>query len=275
MTAEERFGDDGPIVGVAWLREHLGDPGVRVIDARPLGPYADAHIPGALHLDLYAIEVRSSDEIEVDRFVAETDAALRRLGVRAGDRVIFYEEFAGTSAARGVWLLDYLGHGGGAMLDGGLRSWTGAGGPLTQEVPESIPSDFRAVPVPALLPTADEIRVAIDAGAPPVLLDTRTEAEHAAGTIPGSVHVEWVDHLNPDGTLKSPNMLRSLYARAGLSPQRDRPVIAYCASGFRAAHTYVVLRALGFPNVANYAPSWGEWSRRADLPVVIPMMAGE
>ncbi len=269
MDGEERWAESGPVVSVAWLRDHLGDAGVRVIDARSAASYAAAHLPGALNLNLYALKVRRSDEAEVGRFIADAEAALRRLGVQSGERVVFYEDLAGASAARGVWLLDYLGHGGGAMLDGGLHAWVAADGPLTQDVPKPAPSDFRAVPDPTLFATADEIRAAIEAGASPTLLDTRNEAEHTEGAIPGSVHVEWTHHLNPDGTLRSPTTLMRLYAEAGLPPEPDHPVIAYCASGFRAAHAYVVLRALGYANVANYAPSWGEWGRRPDLPVAV------
>ena len=48
-----------------------------------------------------------------------------------------------------------------------------------------------------------------------------------------------------------------------------REVVTYCASGYRAARTYVVLRALGYPGVRNYAASWNEWGWHADLPVDI------
>ncbi len=269
VEGEERWAESGPVVSVAWLRDCLEEPGVRVIDARPAASYAAAHLPGALNLDLYALQVRRSDAVELERFVANAEVALRRLGVRSGERVIFYEDVAGSIAARGVWLLDYLGHGGGAMLDGGLHAWVAADGPLTQDVPSPAPSDFRAVPDPALLATADEIQAALETDAAPTLLDTWNDAEHTAGAIPGSVHVEWIHHLNPDGTLRSPTTLRRLYAEAGLPPRADHPVVAYCASGFRAAHAYVVLRTLGYENVANYAPSWGEWGRRHDLPVAV------
>ncbi len=46
-------------------------------------------------------------------------------------------------------------------------------------------------------------------------------------------------------------------------------MVTFCASGYRAAHAYVALRALGVPAM-NYAPSWNEWSRRGDLPIVRP-----
>jgi thiosulfate/3-mercaptopyruvate sulfurtransferase len=59
--------------------------------------------------------------------------------------------------------------------------------------------------------------------------------------------------------------LESLYAHAGL--EKETPVASYCAAGIRAANTYVVLKALGYDDVRNYAPSWGEWGTRPDTPV--------
>ena len=46
----------------------------------------------------------------------------------------------------------------------------------------------------------------------------------------------------------------------GVYPSHE--VVAYCRSGMRAAHTYVVLRHAGFPRVRLYDGSWQEWSMR-------------
>ena len=102
------------------------------------------------------------------------------------------------------------------------------------------------------------------------VLDTRAGMEYASGTIPTSVHLEWTANLDASGALRPPEELLPLYAEAGLDPQDERPVVTFCGSGYRAAQSYVVLKALGFPHVSNYAPSWGEWGRRPDLPTEQP-----
>ena len=47
----------------------------------------------------------------------------------------------------------------------------------------------------------------------------------------------------------------------------DREVVTYCQGGYRAAHSYLALRLLGYPRVRNYVGSWKEWGDRDELPI--------
>ena len=82
------------------------------------------------------------------------------------------------------------------------------------------------------------------------------------------MHLEWTQNLSPDGTYKSVDDLRAMYAALGVTP--DREVVTYCQGGYRAAHTYLALRLLGFPRVRAYTGSWKEWGDRDDLPIDHP-----
>ena len=82
------------------------------------------------------------------------------------------------------------------------------------------------------------------------------------------MHVEWKNNLGPDGSFKSPGELKAMYESAGITP--DREVVTYCQGGYRAAHSYVALRLIGFPRVRNYIGSWKEWGDRLDLPIQHP-----
>ena len=66
------------------------------------------------------------------------------------------------------------------------------------------------------------------------LVDVRTAAEHAGGSLPGSLNLQH-DRVHT-GVEKL---------------DRSKPVIVYCASGARSAHAKSVLESLGFNHVHN------------------------
>jgi thiosulfate/3-mercaptopyruvate sulfurtransferase len=109
-----------------------------------------------------------------------------------------------------------------------------------------------------------------------VILDTRRITEYLgqekrtkrSGTIPGSVYLEWTNHLDGAGRVRNADELRALFAQHGITP--DKEIIPFCGGGYRSAHAYLVLTMLGYPRVRNYLGSWGEWGNRDDTPIVVP-----
>ena len=255
------------IVSVEWLANHAGDDTV-VVDVRPEEQYNAAHIPGARNVDIYPYKILDSDQEAIDQWIETMQGVFRNLGVHSGDHVVFYEDISGTSAARGVWLMELLSIGHGSMLDGGLMAWHAEGKPLSNDPVSVEPSNLEVRLDTGAFATAPEIMREIEQPSGACIIDTRNLLEWKRGTIPSARHIEWASHLHQNGKFKPMDELRVLYDDLGAAPGDG--IITFCASGYRAAHTWLVLSELGYDNVKNYAPSWGEWGHRADVPVEHP-----
>src|SRR5690606_39248776 len=89
-----------------------------------------------------------------------------------------------------------------------------------------------------------------------------------AGHIPGAVNVPWGTIVNEDGTFKSPDEIREIYAAVGIDG--SKPIITYCRIGERSSHTWFALsRILGY-DVKNYDGSWTETGHSVGVPVDHP-----
>jgi len=263
------------LVTPRWLYEHQEDPGLLLIDTRPRTDYEQEHITGALHHDPYPYHVTDTSPQGVTGFEKQMEEIFGRLGLCPENTVVFYEEVSGMRAARGLWVLEYLGHSRVKLLDGGLAAWKAQEFPVSRELPKPRTGDFKPQPQEPLLATYRDF---LDRLHKPgvVFLDVRRESEYRGievrsargGTIPGSIHLEWTQNLDGEGAFKSAAELRPMYEARGVTP--DKEILVYCHGGYRSANTYLALKLLGYPRVRNYLGSWGEWGNRPDLPIEIP-----
>jgi thiosulfate/3-mercaptopyruvate sulfurtransferase len=243
-----------------------------VIDARRADEFARGQIAGAVHLDLWGVSLIDTSEAPLRAFMWMIAHLFALRGVTPERPVVVYEADSGLRAARIFWFLEYLGHPGVRVLDGGMRAWTAAGAAVATDPVTPSPTDWQPTADPSRLATWQDVAARLgDRGT--VIVDTRSDDEHAGrlvrarrgGAIPGAIHLEWTRNLTPDGLFRPTADLGSMYEAAGVTPDRD--VVTYCQGGYRAAHTYLALRLLGFPRVRNYTGSWKEWGDREDLPI--------
>jgi sulfur-carrier protein adenylyltransferase/sulfurtransferase len=94
----------------------------------------------------------------------------------------------------------------------------------------------------------------LDSDDAPLFLDVREQDEWDQGIIPGALHI-------PRGYIEQ--------RVEGLLPDRDHPIVVYCAGGSRSAFATKTLEELGYENVVNLAGGFTDWKRngfRTELP---------
>jgi thiosulfate/3-mercaptopyruvate sulfurtransferase len=246
-----------------------------LLDLRPAELFAAGHLPHAVHLDLFGVSLTDTDPAPLRAFLWMIEHLLATRGVSADRPVVVYETDSGMRAARAFWFLELFGHPNVRMLDGGVRAWQEAGLPLTTECAAPAASSWIGERRTDALATWRDVADRLNRPGF-TILDTRSDGEYCGttvraargGAIPGAVHIEWTRNLGADGAFKPAAELTAMYAEAGVTP--DREVVSYCQGGYRAAHSYLALRLLGYPQVRSYLGSWKEWGDRVELPIEIP-----
>jgi thiosulfate/3-mercaptopyruvate sulfurtransferase len=270
------------LVTTDWVEAHAAEPSVRLIEVdEDTSAYEKGHIEGAVgwnwSTDLHTRIGRD--------YVSRTELAdlLSTAGVSPGTTVVFYGGNNNWFAAYAYWILKLRGFDDVKLLDGGRKKWELESRPLTQEVVAypatgiGLSGDER----PEIRALRDEVIGKIGDAA---LIDVRSPEEYRGeklapdhlpqeqsqvpGHVPGAANIPWAKAANEDGTFKSADELRELYASEGITS--DREVIAYCRIGERSSHTWFALQELlGYTNVKNYDGSWTEYGSLVAAPVEI------
>jgi thiosulfate/3-mercaptopyruvate sulfurtransferase len=268
------------LVDADWVEAHLGDPGVVLVEVdEDTSAYDKGHIANAVKIDWKKDLQDPVRRDFVDRHGFEELLSAR--GISNDDLVILYGGNNNWFAAYAYWYFRLYGHANIKLLDGGRKKWELDSRDLVTEVPERAKTSYKATAQDTSLRAfRDEVVAAIgqrnlvDVRSPDefsgkLLAPAHLPQEQAqrAGHIPTARNVPWSKSANDDGTFKSDDDLRKLYAdEAGLDFGKD--TIAYCRIGERSAHTWFVLHELlGQGNVKNYDGSWTEYGSLVGVPI--------
>jgi thiosulfate/3-mercaptopyruvate sulfurtransferase len=270
------------LVSTEWLAEHLGDPGLVVVESdEDVLLYETGHIEGAVKIDWHT---DLNDPVTRDYIDGAGFAELvGGKGISRDTTVVIYGDKNNWWAAYALWVFTLFGHEDVRLLDGGRAKWEAEGRPYTTDVPSPAPVDYPVVERDDSEQRAYKEEVLAAIGTIP-LVDVRSPEEYVgdrttapaypeesalrAGHIPTARNVPWARAVAEDGTFKTRDELDAIY-RDEIGLKEGEDVIAYCRIGERSSHTWFVLtHLLGFPNVKNYDGSWTEWGSSVRVPIV-------
>ena len=249
----------------------------RILDFRKKEAYKKEHIVGAVNIWRTGIEDSSHAYKGMMASPAQIESVFGNLGIKTNDVIVIYDDNGLCEASRLWWILQNYNYTNVRLLQGGIHAWKTKGGEVTKENPYIEKTNFKLTSGPELKYNVSKSEVLKALDHRTLILDTRSTDEFEgkyqkkgaskAGRIPNSVNIDWAEAIdyNGDRRFKSLEELEKLYSRLNIS--KDDPLVVYCHSGVRSAHTFFVLtQLLGYKNVKNYDGSWTEWSYFDDLP---------
>jgi thiosulfate/3-mercaptopyruvate sulfurtransferase len=203
-------------------------------------------------------------------------------------KIVFYGDNNNWFAAYAYWVARLYGHTDVALMNGGRKKWEAEGRPLTTEATTVKATKYQAKDLDLTNRAYQkDVLEYVGAEGGKALVDVRSPAEFSgeiiappglpetaqrSGHIPGAANIPWGQAVNDDGTFKSADELKALYAGKGITADKD--VVAYCRIGERSSHSWFVLsQLLGFPKVRNYDGSWTEWGSVIGAPIENPAAA--
>ncbi|MCH7879170.1 MAG: sulfurtransferase [candidate division Zixibacteria bacterium] len=260
------------LVSTDWVDEHKGEDNVVLVEVDvDTNAYSEGHVPGAIGWDW---NTQLCDTVQRDIISKENlEKLLGAAGISADTTIVLYGDNNNWFAAWAFWQLKMYGHQDVRIMNGGRKKWLAEGREVSTDTPtpgvtnytaSAVDNSLRAFlsDVKSILPVNGTALVDVRSPdefsgkllSPPGLPETCQRGGH----IPGASSIPWGKACNEDGTFKSADELRELYASHGVTS--DKNIIAYCRIGERSSHSWYVLKyLLGFENVRNYDGSWTEW----------------
>ena len=267
-----------------WLEDNLDavqsdDPAHRLVEVDvDTEAYEESHAPGAIGFNW---ESQLQDQTTRDILTKDDfEELLGSHGITEDSTVVLYGDNANWFAAYAYWQFKYYGHDDVKLLDGGREYWVENDYPLTDEVPEFDEVDYTASgPRESIRAYREDVENAIERGVP--LVDVRSPEEFSGeilappglqetaqrgGHIPGAKNISWAAVTNDDGTFKSAEEIKELYADEGIDG--DSTTVAYCRIGERSSVAWFALHELlGYDDTINYDGSWTEWGNLVGAPI--------
>eukprot|EP00914_Ancora_sagittata_P021899 GHVO01043544.1.p1 GENE.GHVO01043544.1~~GHVO01043544.1.p1 ORF type:complete len:304 (+),score=32.95 GHVO01043544.1:168-1079(+) len=277
---------DTPLLAdVAWLRDHMTDQGVRIVDCAWHMPqtkrsgkdeYLQEHIEGAAFFDLE--ECRDKDAEFGEQIlpnVADFEKCVGSLGISETDHVVLYDNnnMVGMFSAPRAWFIfQVFGHKKLSVLNGGLPEWKRQGQKVTSEATEITMATYKGNYQPEMVVSYDDVqknletkeKVYVDARPGPRFQGQAPEPVPGikSGRVVDSVNIPFMKLLQSDPKIfKTESELQEEFKSHGID--FSQPTILSCGTGLTACTVLLGARLCGFPMMPVYDGAWTEFFKRA------------
>lgn len=244
-----------------------------VLDVRGRNLYDRSHHPGSVWVDVAAwskaFNAKPDDSAEWSERLGSVGVDPSKSIVVIGDKV--------NESARLWWMLRYWGCPDVRLVNGGWSAYAVLNPKLSTEITKRPPLVLKLTLQRDRLTNKEQIIQCLK-DTPPQFVDARSTGEYCGtaetakrnGSIPGALHLEWTDALDPvSKRFKSPAELQKLIKDHQID--LNKPTVTYCQSGGRAAAMAFTLELMGCKQVSNYYKSWSEWGNEPDTPIAKPI----
>lgn len=269
-----------PIVSINWLKEHLDDANLIILDASQNANQNKEHSP------LEEIQIKGARTFDIKNDFSDTTnplpntlpnafafaKAARKLEINKDSKIVVYDSIGIYTSPRAWWLFTIMGHENVWVLDGGLPAWAKENLPVEKIEKREYPlGDFESQFNPDLVKTKEQIlenikseeAVLIDARSSDRFLGETKEPRVGlrSGHIPGSINIPYTDLLRDGQFLTKEELVKIL-------PQHNKPLLFSCGSGVTACIDLIAYELIGNTTPkAIYDGSWTEWGQIESLPI--------
>ncbi len=236
----------------------LVEGGAILIDAQSPENYGLSHIEGAVNVPMSELVVNEpyKNMLAPGSQVAQ---CLGATGLSENDTILVYDNSSNMLAARVQWTLNIYGNYNVKVVSGGLEALKEADAATSMVETTLSETTYSAGDLQKnLIVSLDYLRSLINVpDENTVIIDTRSLDEYMVGTIPGSVHIEYIWNNYSNGEYKTARDIQITYIDKGIKPEMK--IILFCKTSVRATQTYSALKNAGYKDVRIYDGAWLEY----------------
>jgi len=220
---------EGPYIISARSAIKLMDANnVVVVDAQNLDAFSKQQVEGAVNIsrsDIVISEPVSNMLLGKEAF----EQLMKANGISNESILVIYDNNDNMDAARLWWTLKAYGHENMKVVSGGIVALENEGvniGSGNENITQT--PTYSAEPLDeSLIATTNDVLKQVNRPREDVkIVDTRSVDEYVAGTIPGSILVNYIGNNNEDGTFKSVQNIKLMYR--DLDIREEDTVILFC-----------------------------------------------